>query len=322
MPEAVILRAYGDASQLKLEDVGVGYPQAGEIGLRQTAIGVNFHDIYVRTGLYSTLALPGIPGVEAAGIVEEVGAGVPGIKVGDRIAYVTRGYGAYASHRVLPASAAVTIPDDISDEVAASTMVRGLTVRMLTESVAKPERDEVILVHAAAGGVGRRLVRRATDLGVKVIGTVSTEEKASTARADGCADVILYRDEDFCSRVLDLTAGMGVDIVYDSIGKDTFDRSLQCLKACGHLVVFGQSSGPIEPVEISRLAEKSATISRPILFDYIERSGALPQMSKGWFEDLRKEAAAMTTPLPLSHASDAHRLLESRAAHDPIILVP
>jgi NADPH2:quinone reductase len=239
MATAIVLRRYGGPEALTAEWVEVGRPGSGELRVRQTAVGVNFHDCYVRSGLYRTLALPGIPGIEAAGVVEDVGPDVSGFAVGDRIAYVTGQYGAYASERLMPASWALRLPDGISEAVAATVLLKGLTTEMLTREVHPPKAGEVVLVHAAAGGVGRLLCRRARQLGATVIGTAGSEAKAEIARAAGCAHVILYRQEDFVARVKEITDGRGVDVAYDSVGRDTFDGSLESLALRGHLVNFG-----------------------------------------------------------------------------------
>lgn len=241
MSQAIVIREYGASDVLMPEGVQVPAPGAGELRLRQSAIGVNFHDIYVRSGLYNTLTLPGIPGCEAVGVIDAVGEGVEGFKAGDRVAYVTGPpYGAYASHRLLPASAVVPLPDEVGDDLAAATLLRALTVDMLTRRVMQLKPGMSILVHAAAGGVGRMMCQMAGHLGATVFGTVGSEEKAGIARDAGCAHPILYREVAFEEEVLRLTEGRGVDVVYDSIGADTFEGSLRALATCGHLWPPGQ----------------------------------------------------------------------------------
>lgn len=270
MARAIVMRAHGGPEVLRLEQVNVGEPGAGEARVRQTAVGVNFHDIYVRTGSYRTLPLPGVPGVEAAGVVEAVAPDVNHVKIGDRVGYVTPAYGAYADQRLIPAELLIRLPDAVDDRTAASMLVRGLTTQTLLHEVHKIEPGHVVLVHAASGGVGRLLCQWAHRLGATVIGTVGSEEKARMARDNGCDHVILYRSENFVDRVRAITKGRGVDVAYDSVGKDTFLGSLESLAKLGHLVNFGQASGPVEPIGMSQLAQKSNTVTRPILFHYIE----------------------------------------------------
>jgi NADPH:quinone reductase len=324
MPMAIMLREHGGAEMLRFEPVLVGTPAAGEVRLRQTAIGVNFHDIYVRSGLYKTLALPGIPGLDAVGVVEAVGAGVKGLQPGARVAYITAAYGAYAEERLIAAERLIALPRQIDDYTAAATLVRGLTVWMLLSKVYRAKNNECYLVHAAAGGVGRLLCQWATQLGASVIGTAGNEEKAALAMRAGCKDVILYRQENFVQRVRELTAGRGVDAVFDSVGKDTFEGSLQCLAPRGHLINFGQSSGAVEPFAVSRLAEKSNTLSRPILFHFIEDPAERDAMAAQVFEALRSGtiAADIGVRFPLRDAAQAHRALETRATLGSTILIP
>ena len=269
MAQAIVIRNYGGSEVLVCEDVEVAEPGVGELRIRQTGIGVNYHDVYVRSGLYKTLALPGIPGCEATGVVEAIGSGVTDFQVGDRIAYVTGGYGAYASHRSLPADLAVPIPENVTDEAAASNLLRAMTVEMLTGPVCNISPGMNVLVHAAAGGVGRMLCQALSNLGATVIGTVGSAEKAGIAKANGCVHTILYREVDFTKAVADITGSKGVQVVYDSVGANTFAGSVEVLDFCGHMVNFGQSSGPIDPVAMATLATKSLTVSRPILFHYL-----------------------------------------------------
>ena len=325
MPQAIMIRSYGASDVLNLENVDVPNPGPGELRLRQTAIGVNFHDIYVRSGLYKTLALPGIPGCEAVGVVEAVGEGVEGFDTGDRVAYVTGPpYGAYASHRLLPAKAAVPLPDGIDDDLVAATLLRAMTVDMLTQRVTQLQPGMSILVHAAAGGVGRLMCQMASHLGVTVLGTVGSPEKAEIARAAECAHPILYRETSFEDEVLRLTEGRGVDVVYDSIGADTFAGSLKSLANCGHLVNFGQSSGPVEPVAMATLAEKSLTVTRPILFHYFQDTTQYRAMAQSVFEAFSNGILKtdLPTAFPLELTNDAHDLLDSRAATSGIVLRP
>jgi len=324
MPNAIVIRTYGGSEVLVCEEIEVGAPGPNEVRIRQTGIGVNYHDVYIRSGLYKTLALPGVPGCEATGVVEAVGAEVIGLQVGDRVAYVTGQYGAYASHRLLPAHLAVAMPDGASDETAASNLLRAMTVEMLTGPVCTIQAGMTVLVHAAAGGVGRMLCQALSNLGATVIGTVGSPQKAEIAKANGCTHTILYREVDFTKAVPDITGGKGVQVVYDSVGADTFDGSIEALDFCGHLVNFGQSSGPIDPVAMTTLATKSLTLSRPILFHYLcdpakYREMAEQALSKFASDQLQ---APEPTPIPLADATKAHDILESMTGGGSLILVP
>jgi NADPH2:quinone reductase len=268
MSRAVFITQTGGPEVLKTQTVSVGDPAPGQVRIRQTFVGVNFHDCYVRSGLYKTLELPGIPGLEAVGVIEALGAGVSGLKVGDRVGYISRAYGAYADRRLIDAAVLVRLPDAVDDRTAAATLLRGLTAQMLLFDVCPVRAGQIILVHAAAGGVGRLLCQWAKHLGATVIGTVGSAEKAQLARRDGCDHAILYRSENFVERVRDITQGRGVDVAFDSVGKDTFLGSMQALAMRGHLVNFGQSSGAIDPFSISLLFEKSNSVSRPSVFHH------------------------------------------------------
>jgi NADPH:quinone reductase len=322
MTRAIVLREYGGPEKLLWEEVPVGEPGPGELLVRHTAIGVNFHDTYVRSGSYKTLTLPGIAGVEAAGVVEKIGPDVTAFIPGDRIVYVTQTYGAYSERRVLPAAVAFRLPDAISDEAGASLAVKGLTACMLLRYTRRVLPEETILIHAAAGGVGQLLVHWAKHLGARVIATVGSTEKAKIARGCGADDVILYRNENFVERVKAFTHGRGVDVVYDSVGADTFDGSLDCLAYFGTLVNFGQSSGPIPPFSISRLASRSNAIVRPTVFNYLRERSQRDAMAE---ETFKMVLAGVLTPriglrLPLSEAAQAHTALESRSTTGAIIL--
>lgn len=324
MSTAIIIRKHGGPEVLELENIDVGRPGAGEIRLRQTAVGINFHDIYVRSGQYRTLDLPGVPGIEAAGVVEETGPGVAGLKAGDRIAYITNRYGCYAGERLLPAELALRLPGGISDELAASIMLKGLTVEMLAQRVHRVEPGQWVLVHAAAGGVGRLLCQWAAHRGANVIGTVSSEAKAAVAREAGCAHVVFYRREDFVARVNDITGGRGVDVAYDSVGRDTFSGSIDCLAVLGHVVSFGQSSGPLAPLEVPRLMARSNKLSRPSIFHYAGPRAELESMSAALFAALSEGwlKAPAWQAMPLADAAEAHRLLEAGRNSAPLLLVP
>jgi NADPH:quinone reductase len=322
MTRAIVLHETGGPEKLLWEPVEVGEPGPGELRIRHTVVGVNFHDTYVRTGLYKTLPLPGIPGVEAAGIVELVGPGVTAFVPGDRVCYVDQSYGAYSEARVLPAALALRLPDAISDEAAASLAVKGLTACMLLRHTRRVLPGETLLIHAAAGGVGQLLVHWAKHLGARVIATVGSPEKAAIVRGCGADDVILYRNENFVERVAAFTHGRGVDVVYDSVGADTFAGSLDCLGYFGTLVNFGQSSGSVPPFSVSRLAARSNTVVRPIVFHYIRERAARDAMVE---ETFRMVQAAVLRPriglrLPLSRAAEAHAALESRTTIGAVVL--
>jgi NADPH2:quinone reductase len=324
MSYAIVLRDTGGPEKLRYESVNVADPGPGELQIRHTAIGVNFHDTYVRSGLYDTLKLPGIPGLEAAAIVEKVGPSVTGFTAGDRIAYIDASYGAYSERRILSASLALRLPSSVSDEAAASLTIKGFTACMLLRRVHQVRAGETLLIHAAAGGVGQPLVRWAKHLGATVIATVGSEEKAAIARECGADHVVLYRRENFAERVAKITGGNGVEVVYDSVGADTFDGSLECLSYFGTLVNFGQSSGPVSPFAISRLAAKSNGIVRPMLFHYIRGRAALEAMAHESYEAMDKGIirSEVRLRLPLSRAGEAHMQLESRTTIGPIVLVP
>ncbi len=324
MSYAIVLRETGGPEKLRYERVEVADPGPGELRIRHTAIGVNFHDTYVRSGLYHTLKLPGVPGLEAAAVVEKVGAGVSGFAAGDRIAYIDESYGAYCERRLLPASLALHLPDGVTDEAAASLTIKGFTACMLLRKVHPVRAGETLLIHAAAGGVGQPLVRWAKHLGATVIATVGSEAKAAIARECGADHVILYRQENFVDRVAQITGGKGVEVAYDSVGKDTFSASLDCLDYLGTLVNFGQSSGPVAPFAVSRLAAKSNALVRPMLFHYIRGRAALEAVARESFEAMDKGIIRpqVGLRLPLSCAAEAHARLESRATSGQIVLVP
>ena len=324
MQNAIVIREHGNSTVLKLEKINVGSPGTGELFIRHTAIGVHFHDIYVRSGLYKTLNLPGIPGVEAVGIVEKTGKGVSDFRTGDKIGYITSAYGAYASHRLLDQSLAIKLPFYLSDDVIATNFMRAMTVQMLIEHVAKLSPDQTILVTAATGGVGRLLCQWASSLGVTVIGSVSTPEKAILAKSYGCKYALLYRQIDFMPQIMDITNQNGVDIVYDSVGSDTFEVSLDTLKSCGHLVNFGQSSGPVDPLLMSTLAKKSLTVSRPIIFHYIAKPELYEKMAHSVFDAFYRKIiiAPDLESYSLTDASVAHDILESRRGGGSLLLKP
>lgn len=324
MATAMVMHEAGGPEVLRPETVTVGEPGAGQARLRQTAIGVNFHDIYVRSGLYQTLPLPGIPGLEAAGVVEAVGEGVSTFGPGDRVAYTSGNYGAYADQRLIDVSRLVHLPDDIDDVLVAGMMVRGLTARVLLTDVFPVAKGHTILVQAAAGGVGQLLCQWARHLGATVIGTVGSQEKAERARQHGCHHVILYREQNVVDTVKQLTDGRGVDVAYDSVGKDTFYGSLDCLAPRGHLVNFGQSSGPVEPLAMPRLAAGSFTVVRPMLGHYTAETARRNVVADAFFQALREGILTPDAPVqyPMADVGRAHDDMEARRTHGAVVLIP
>jgi NADPH:quinone reductase len=314
--EAIVLRQPGGPEALVLETVTVPAPGPGQILIRQSAASVNFHDIYVRSGAYKTLPLPGIPGLEAVGRVEALGEGVHDFAIGDRVAYIDRHYGGYARLRVLAAELAVPLPDGIDDGVATAWYLKGLTAQALVDDVEPVHAGSVVLAQAAGGGVGQLVARMAKLRGATVIGTAGSPEKAAIARAAGCDHIIAYREADVAAGVMELTGGRGVDVVFDAVGKDTFEGSLASLATKGHLVHYGQASGPIPLFDLSRLGAKSAKVSRPFLWPYIHPRDKLLSASASLFAAM----AAGDLPLllggrfPLAEAAAAHAALEARAA--------
>jgi NADPH2:quinone reductase len=321
MPHAIRIHRPGGPEALVWDEIEVGEPGPGQAKIRQAAAGLNFIDVYHRTGLYPQ-QMPFTPGVEGAGTVESVGEGVTTVKPGDRIAYAG-GIGGYAEVRLIEADRLVKLPDDIGFEQAAAMMLQGMTARMLLRAVYDVKSGDTILVHAAAGGVGLILCQWASALGATVIGTVSTEQKAELARAHGCAHPILYTRQDFVAEVEKLTAGQKLPVVYDSVGKDTFLKSLECLRPRGLMVSFGNASGPVDPIDPLVLAHKgSLFLTRPTLFDYIATRPELDQSAGELFEMVRsgKVTIEVKQRLPLKDAAEAHRALEARETSGSTIL--
>ncbi|HLG17259.1 MAG TPA: quinone oxidoreductase [Blastocatellia bacterium] len=321
--KAIIIQRTGGPEVLTYQETDTPRPKAGEALVKLHAIGVNYIDVYHRTGLYP-VPLPFIPGMEGAGTVEAVGDGVTEVQVGDRVAYAMT-IGSYADYAVVPAWRLVKLPDAISMEQAAAAMLQGMTAHYLLHSTYAVKKTDTILVHAAAGGVGLLVIQFARRIGARVIGTVSTEEKAKLAREAGADEVILYTKQDFEAEVKRLTEGGGVQVVYDSVGKTTFMKSLGCLAPRGLLALFGQSSGPVPPFELGLLAQKgSLFITRPTLAHYaatreelLWRAGdALGWVATGELT-LRVEES-----FPLLNASEAHRQLEGRRTTGKVLLMP
>jgi len=324
MTHAIRVHEYGGPDVLKWEEVKVGEPGPGEVRIKQTAIGLNFIDIYLRTGLYPQPSFPFIPGMEGAGIVTAVGEGVRDLKVGRRVAYAGPA-GAYAEERLIAADRVVKIPSEVSDETAAAIMLKGMTAQYLLRRTYKVERDTTLLFHAAAGGVGLIACQWAHSLGATVIGTVGSAGKALIARAHGCDHVINIREEDLVAKVKDYTKGKGVDVVYDSIGKETFPASLDCLKPLGTWVSFGQSSGPVPEFKITLLSQKGSLFAtRPSLNDYTRSRKDLVATANDLFEVIGagKVKIAVNQTYPLVEAARAHHDLESRLTTGSTVLLP
>ena len=321
MPHAIRIHAPGGPEALVWDEVEVGAPGPGQVKIRQAAAGLNFIDVYHRTGLYPQ-QMPFTPGVEGAGTVESVGERVANLKAGDRVAYAGP-LGGYAEERLIEADRLVKLPNEIAFDQAAAMMLQGMTARMLLRAVYPVKDGDTILVHAAAGGVGLILCQWASALGATVIGTVSTEEKAELARARGCAHPILYTKQDFATEVDKLTAGQKLPVVYDSVGKATFMKSLDCLRPRGLMVSFGNASGPVEPFSPLVLSQKgSLFLTRPTLFNYIATRPELDQAANDLFDVVRsgKVKIEVKQRFPLAEAAEAHRALEARKTTGSTIL--
>ena len=322
MPHAIRVHAYGGPEVLQWEEVHVGDPGPGQARVRQHAAGVNFIDIYHRTGLYKQPSFPFTPGSEGAGQVIAVGEGVTEVAVGDRVAYAGP-IGGYSQERLIPADRLVKLPDGISYETGAAMMLQGMTVRYLIKETFPVTKDSVILWHAAAGGVGLIACQWASSIGATIIGTVSSDEKARLAKAHGCTHTINYRTEDFVARVKELTGGRGVDAAYDSVGKDTFPGSLDCIKPRGLWVSFGNASGPVPPFEMAILSQKgSLYATRPTLMTYIASRRELLETANDLIEVVRSGTVKIevSRTYPLSQAAQAHRDLEARATTGSVVL--
>jgi len=324
MPKAIRIYQTGGPEVLKLEEMPVGEPAAGQVRIRHTAIGVNFIDTYHRSGLYP-IPLPGGLGSEGAGVVEAVGPGMTHIQIGDRVAYAGGPPGSYSEMRLVPADRLVKIPDGISDRQAAAMMLKGMTVQYLIRRTYKVEPGETVLWHAAAGGVGLIACQWLKALGVTIIGTVGSDEKASLAKAHGCDHTIVYTKEDFVTRVRELTGGKGVPVVYDSVGKSTFTGSLDCLRPLGLLVSFGNASGAVPPFELGILAPKgSLYVTRPTLATYTSTRADLEATAKDLFDIVLsgKVKIEINHTYKLAEAQQVHRDLESRKTTGSTIMLP
>ena len=314
MTHAIRFHKAGGPEVLQWEEVQVGKPGPGEARVRNTAVGLNYVDTYVRSGLYPSSPPSGL-GAEGAGVVEEVGPGVTDVKPGDRVAYGSGPLGAYAEERVMPADRLVALPDGISDQQGAAMMLKGLTTQYLIRQIHKVAKGETILFHAAAGGVGLIACQWAKALGLELIGTAGSDEKCALAKDYGAAHMINYRSEDFVERVKEITGGKGVKVVYDSVGKDTFDGSLACLRPFGLMAIFGNSSGAPAPFAPNTLAAKgSLYLTRPTLFTHTSTRERTQAMADELFEVVRDGTVKIRIDqrYPLAQAAQAHRDLEAR----------
>jgi NADPH:quinone reductase-like Zn-dependent oxidoreductase len=320
--QAVVATAFGGPEVLQYQPVQSATPGPGEVRLRQTAIGVNYIDVYVRKGLYRMIEPPAAIGMEAAGVVMDVGEGVGHLLPGDRVAYACPPPGAYATVRTMHADQLVVLPDHVDDETAAAAMLKGMTAEVLLHRSHRVRPGQAVLVHAAAGGVGLYLCQWARALGAKVIGTVSNEDKARLARANGCEFPIVTRDYRFAREVKNLTGGRGADAIYDGLGREAAAENLEALAFTGHWACYGQASGPHEA--LPDLSAKSGTLSRPVLFHYTAQRPMLEEIARNTFEALRNGTLRVEIRhrFPLSAAAEAHRELEARRTVGPIVLLP
>ena len=324
MAKAVRIHQHGGPEVLQYEEVAVGDPGPGQARIRQTAIGLNFIDTYHRSGLYQ-LQMPSGIGTEGAGVVEAVGSGVTWVKAGDRVAYAGGPPGAYAEVRLVPADRLVKVPEGISDQTAAAMMLKGLTTQYLIRSTYRVQAGQTVLFHAAAGGVGLIACQWLKALGVTVIGTVGSEDKAKLAKAHGCAHTIIYTKENFVERVNQITEGRKLPVVYDSVGKDTFMGSLDCLQPRGMLIIFGNGSGPVAAFDLNLLAAKgSLYVTRPSLVTYTAKREDLEAMAAELFDVVKsgKVKIEVNQTYALKDAAQAHRDLQSRKTTGSTVIVP
>jgi NADPH2:quinone reductase len=325
MPKAIRIHKTGGPEVLSWDEVEVGAPGAGQVRIRQTAVGLNYIDVYHRTGLYPISPLPGGIGSEGAGVVEAVGPGVTEVKVGQRVAYAGAPLGSYAEVRLYPAARLVPLPDGIDDVQAASMMLQGMTAEYLIRRTYPVKKGETILIHAAAGGVGLILCQWARHIGATVIGTVGSDEKAALAKAHGCDHTILYTRESFVDRVKAITGGKMLPVVYDSVGKDTWEGSLDCLRPRGLMVSYGNASGAVAPFAPGILSAKgSLYVTRPTLVNYVATRDELLDSANALFDLVTKgviKVGARQT-YALKDAAQAHRDLEARKTTGSTVLIP
>jgi NADPH:quinone reductase len=325
MPRAIRIHETGGPEVMRIEEIDVGAPAVGEVQVRHTAIGLNYIDVYDRTGLYPQKSLPAGLGREAAGVITALGRKVRGYQVGDRVGYVHDVPGAYSELRNLPAAPLVKIPAGIDDEQAAVLMLKGMTAAYLLRRTHRVERGDVVVLHAAAGGLGLILSQWAKVLGATVIGIVGSDEKAKLARKNGCKHVLVRGRDDVVAEVKRLSRGVGADVVYDSVGKDTFFESLDCLRRLGHMVSFGNTSGPVAPFVPAELAKRgSLTLTRPTLFDYTATRADLDSLARETFTAVKKKwvKIAINQRYRLADVAQAHRDLENRKTTGATVILP
>ncbi len=324
MPKSIIISRHGGPEVLEIKDVKVGSPGPNEIKVKNLAIGLNFIDTYHRSGLYK-IKLPSGLGMEGAGIIIEIGSDVKLFNKGDKIAYSQMPLGSYSEERIIPEKIAVKIPDGIDEKIAASIMTKGLTSHYLLFKTYKVKAGEMILFHAAAGGVGQIFCQWAKSIGCRVIGTVGSGDKINSAKENGCDYVINYNEDDFYKRVMEITNNKGLNVVYDGVGKSTFEKSIKCLKPMGMMISFGNASGPLEPIDVKKyIAHKSLFFTRPGLADYGAGRAALEEGSELLFEQIKfgKIKVKMFKEYKLSDAKKAHEDLEGRKILGPAVLLP
>ena len=324
MPKSIIISRHGGPDVLEIKDVKVGSPGPNEIKVKNLAIGLNFIDTYHRSGLYK-IKLPSGLGMEGAGIIIEIGSDVKLFNKGDKIAYSQMPLGSYSEERIIPEKIAVKIPDGIDEKIAASIMTKGLTSHYLLFKTYKVKAGEMILFHAAAGGVGQIFCQWAKSIGCRVIGTVGSGDKINSAKENGCDYVINYNEDDFYKRVMEITNNKGLNVVYDGVGKSTFEKSIKCLKPMGMMISFGNASGPLEPIDVKKyIAHKSLFFTRPGLADYGAGRAALEEGSELLFEQIKfgKIKVKIFKEYKLSDAQKAHEDLEGRKILGPAVLLP
>jgi NADPH2:quinone reductase len=323
MTKAILVYQPGAADAMKWEDIDVGEPGEGEIRIKHNAVGLNYIDVYFRSGEYPAPTSPFTPGLEAAGTVEAVGTGVEGLVIGDRVAYADLPMGAYAEARLFPASSVVKLPNGIDDETAAAMMLKGMTAEYLLRRTYPVQAGDTVLIHAAAGGVGLIACQWASHLGAKVIGTVGNDEKAELVKANGCHHPIVYTRENVVERVKELTDGVGVTVVYDAVGKDTFVKSLDCLKPRGMMVSYGQSSGPIDSITLDDLKSRGCIyLTRPSIMLYNSTPEEIRDSASALFDVVSAGYVkiAINQRFALADAASAHRALENRQTSGSTVL--
>ena len=322
--KSVIISKNGGPEVLQLKDIKLSDPNVGEVLIKNEAIGLNYIDTYHRSGLYP-VELPSSIGIEGAGIIEKIGPEVSDFKLGDRVAYASMPIGSYSTHRIFPTQKLVKVPDEIDLKNVVTLMTKGFTVFYLLHKTYKVRSGETILFHAAAGGVGQIFCQWAKSLGCEVIGTVGSDEKIEIAKKNGCDHVINYSKENFSEKVKEITNGLGVQVVYDGVGKKTFDQSIECLKVRGMMVSFGNASGPLDPCNVTKsLAPKGLYLTRPSIAHYTATREELDEASQMLFEKVKSEKVKIEIykKYKLEDAIEAHRDLEDRKILGPAIIIP